>query len=119
MHNRGLMDESERDHRTDPRQADPAPTGQLDIDRILHARGLARAELTIAVLLVLGVTLLLSVFAPTFLGGPGLHVSRVDIVFSVAAFTGLFGGLAWMIRIYRRSFGYEEDPPPWRSRNPR
>lgn len=113
------MDESERDHRTDPRQADTVPTGQLDIDRMLHARGLARAELTIAVLLVLGATLLLFVLAPTFLGGPSLHVSRVDIVSTVAGFAGLFGGLAWMIRIYRRSFGYEEDPPPWRSRHPR
>lgn len=114
------MDESARDHRADPRQADPVPTGQLDVERILRARGLARAELTIAVFLVLGATLLLFVLAPTFVGTPiGLHDSRVDIVSTVAAFTGLFGGLAWMIRIYRRSFGHEDDPPPWRSRRPR
>ena len=121
MDNRGLMDESELDHRSDPGQADPVPAGQLDIGRMLHARGLARAELTIALLLALGVPLLLFVTAPS--GGTHPYVgprdSTADNILMLAGFAGLFGGLVWMIRIYRRSFGYDEDPPPWRSRRPR
>jgi hypothetical protein len=114
---RGLMDQNGRDHRTGPRHPDPVPTGQLDVERILRVRGLARAELTIAILVVLGATLLVFVLAPTFVGVPfGLRDPSVHIVATVAAFAGLLGGLAWMVRIYRRSFGHEDGPPTWRSR---
>jgi len=124
MDSRGLIDDSDRDPQVHSGQADPVPSGQLDIGRILHARGLARAEMTIAVLLVLDV-LWLFVTMPAPFHSPYMgerHAEALQLAgdaLTFAAFAGLFGGLAWMIQIYRRSFGHEDDPPPWRSRRPR
>jgi Na+-driven multidrug efflux pump len=124
MDNRGLMDESEHDRQGDAGQADPVPAGQLDLGRILHARDLARAELAIAVLLILGVLWLL-ITAPGPFTSPFMGYRHADALrlagdaLTLAGFAGLFGGLTWMIRIYRRGFGHGDDPSPWRSRRPR
>ncbi len=116
MDNRGLMDESQRDRRGDPDQADPGRDDQHERRRLFPARVIAELELGVAGALIVAFGLA-HLLRPTFIGGPGWSVSD-DVGPGIGLALALVG-LYWMVRIYRRSFGYEEEPPPWRSRRPR